>query len=561
MTAAPPTRTVAVLGMWQETNTYSPRPTTLADFEAFELLVGEPLLTHHRGKGSVIGGFLDGLAACGAAAAPGGAAPLGGAASPGATAGGAVTVAGARTVPVTPVGVFSAGAWPAAPPDAATTAELLARLDRALAGAPDVDGVLVNLHGAMVCDGAQDMEAETLERIRARFGAAVPVAAVLDLHANPSARAVALCDAVVGYRTYPHVDMHACGEEAAALLARAIDGERIVTVLGKLPALTSPVAQGTDDEPMRGLLARAEERARAAGVLRISLLPGFPYSDVERCGFSVTAVVALPEVAPPAADPLAPARAVVAETLADVAAQLRDFATERDDPATAVARARALAAEGTRPVVLADLADNVGGGAPGDGTALLAELIAQGVRGAVVLLVDPAAVAVAHAAAAAAGSKPAGAAAPAPGATIEVALGGHSDALHGTPVEVTARVVRLGDGRYTSGGSYMTGQEFSMGATAVLDVAGVIVVAMSRATPPFHLEQLGVNGIDPGAAPAIAVKGAVAWRAPYAAVTAASIEVDTPGCCPADPHRLPRTTAPVAVDPMTFQTKMTGAST
>lgn len=533
MIAAPPTRTVAVVGMWQETNTYSPRPTTLADFEAFELLVGEPLLVHHRGTGSVIGGFLDGLAAAGAA-------------------------------PLAPVGVFSAGAWPAAPPDAATTAELLARLDRALADAPEVDGVLVNLHGAMVCDGAQDMEAETLARIRARFGAAVPVAAVLDLHANPSARAVALCDAVVGYRTYPHVDMHACGQEAAALLARAIAGERLATVLGKLPALTSPVAQGTDDEPMRGLLARAEERARAAGVLRVSLLPGFPYSDVERCGFSVTAVVALPPAAPappaaaappaaplaPAADrpdPLAAARAVVADTLADVAEHLRDFATARDDPATAVARACALAADGTRPVVLADLADNVGGGAPGDGTVLLAELIAQRVRGAVVLLVDPVAAAAARAAGA--------------GATIEVALGGRSDTLHGEPVEAAARVLRLGDGNYTSAGSYMTGQEFSMGETAVLDVAGVLVVAMSRATPPFHLEQLGVNGIDAGAAPTIAVKGAVAWRAPYAAVAAASIEVDTPGCCPADPHRLPRSTAPVAVDPTTFQIDTTGVPT
>ncbi|HST40948.1 MAG TPA: M81 family metallopeptidase, partial [Conexibacter sp.] len=108
---------IAVVGMWQETNTYSPRPTALADFAAFELDAGDAVLARHRGTGSVIGGFLDGIDALDGAA---------------------------------PVALLSAGAWPSGPPDAATAGELLARLDAALAQAPAVDGVLVNLHGAMV---------------------------------------------------------------------------------------------------------------------------------------------------------------------------------------------------------------------------------------------------------------------------------------------------------------------------------------------------------------------------------------------------------------------------
>jgi microcystin degradation protein MlrC len=96
----------------------------------------------------------------------------------------------------------------------------------------------------------------------------------------------------------------------------------------------------------------------------------------------------------------------------------------------------------------------------------------------------------------------------------------------------------------------MTGQDFSMGPTAVLACGGTRVVAMSRATPPFHLEQLSANGIDPSAATIIAVKGAVAWRDPYAAVMASYIEVDTPGCCPADPYRLPRSRRPVPLSPL-----------
>jgi microcystin degradation protein MlrC len=485
-------RRLALIGMWQETNTYSPRPTGLAEFEAFELTAGAGVVAHHEGTGSVIGGFLDGLGDGGAEA----------------------------------VGVFSAGAWPSGPPDAATAEELLARLDAALAAAPAVDGALVNLHGAMVAAGHDDLERETLARVRAHVGPDAPVAAVLDLHGNPSAEAVACCDVVVGYRTYPHVDMRACGREAAELALRMLAGERLVTVLGKLPLLTSPVAQATDDEPMRGLLTRAEERAAAAGVARVSLLPGFPYSDVPRAGFSVTAT------APAARE--RQARELVAATLDDVAAHAEQFVTAYDGPAAAVERALALE---ERPVVLADLADNVGGGGPGDGTALLAELVARRVAGAVVPLVDRAAVAAARAAGV--------------GAELALELGARSDALHGSPVAVRAHVVALGDGAYVARGSYMTGQRFSMGATAVLDVGGVRVLAMERATPPFHVEQLTANGIDPAEASLIALKGAVAWRAPYAEVVRAAIEVDTPGCCPADPLRLPRVTTPLALDPRT----------
>ncbi len=481
------TRRIAIVGMWQETNTYSPRATNLSDFEAFELLEGSAILDRHRATGSVVGGFLDGLGHA------------------------------------DPVGVLSAGAWPGGPPDAVTTDALLGRLERALRAAPDVDGVLVNLHGAMVADGAGDMEHETLRRVRQRYGD-VPLAAVLDLHGNPSPDAVAQCDVVVGYRTYPHEDMHACGLEAARLLERDLAGDRLVTVLGKLPVLTSPVAQATADEPMRGLLARAEARAAAAGVLRVSLLPGFPYSDVARAGFSVTAVTR-------AADERA-GREVVAQTLADVQAHQSEFDSRRDGPSAAIERALAMA---DRPIVLADLADNIGGGGPGDGTALLAELLARRVDGAVVPLVDAAAVAAAHAAG--------------HGARLRLDLGGHSDDLHGAPVPTSAHVVSLGDGDYTGGGAYMTGTRFSMGRTAVLKLEeSVRVLAMERATPPFHIEQLTSNGIDPSAATLIALKGAIAWRAPYRDIARGFVEVDTPGCCPANPRRLPRSIAPAAFD-------------
>lgn len=474
---------VAALGMWHETNTYGPNPADLAAFEEFELLGGGALREHHRDTRSVIGGFLD---------------------SP--------------ELDVVPV--FSAGAWPSGPAPAATLDELLRRLETALRDSGPFDGVLLNLHGAMVARDCPDVEARTVARVRAVVGD-LPIAAVLDLHANPSAEFVAACQVVLAYDTYPHVDMWERGQEAAALLAEVIDGRMLRTVVARTPLLTCPLAQATDAEPMRGLIARARERAAAAGVTRVCLTPGFAYSDVERAG--VGALVVADE------ERLDTARRVANDTVADVDAHAADFEVRRDDAASAV---RAALAGSARPVVLADVADNIGGGSPGDGTALLAELIAQRAPDAVVVLADP------EVARLAAGRGV--------GATVSVTVGAKADDRHGAPVPITAEVVTVTDGTYTTQGSWMTGQTFSMGVTAVLRTGGVRVVVTERPTPPFHREHLTSLGIDPATTAVVVAKGAVAWRSAFPDA-AEVIEVATPGVCPVDLSTLPRHSTPQPV--------------
>ncbi|WP_433608021.1 M81 family metallopeptidase [Dactylosporangium sp. CA-139114] len=474
---------VAVLGLWHETNTYGPNPADLAAFEAFELVDGEDVRRHHHGDRSVISGFL-------------------------------------AATELDPVPVYSAGAWPCGPAPAATLATLLDRLTAALAAdAADAPfaGVLLNLHGAMVAEGTPDVEALLLRRVRAIVGD-VPVAAVLDLHANPSPEFVGACQVVLAYDTYPHVDMWERGREAATLLAEVLGGRALRTTLAKAPLLTCPLAQSTDAEPMRGLLERARARAAAAGCARICLTPGFAYSDVERAGIGVL-VVADAHLA-------AAAARVANETVADVEAQ--DFTVRR--PGVGAAVREALATPG--PVVLADVADNIGGGSPGDGTALLAELLAQGAPDAVVVIAD------AEVARAAAGVGV--------GGTITTALGAKADARHGSPVELTARIVGVTDGAYTTAGSWMTGQTFQMGTTVVLRTGGLRIVVTERATPPFHREHLTSVGIDPATVAVIVAKGAVAWRSAFPDA-AHAIEVATPGVCPVDVTTLPRTTAPARV--------------
>lgn len=472
---------VGIAGVWHETNTYSVRSTTLADFESLELLRGAEIAKTHAGTGTVVGGM--------------------------------IAASDFELVPLA-----TAGAWPAGRVTRDALDEIFERLQTELAAAR-LDGLLLDLHGAMVAEGVDDVELETLRLVRGALGDA-PLVVVHDLHGNPSAATVELCDAFVAYDTYPHVDMPERGAEAANLLARILGGQGLRAVVGKVPLLSTPLAQATDASPMRDLAARARDLERRDGIERIALLPGFPYSDVERAGFSVVVTFAVHAEAA--------AREVVDELTSEVERRAGEFIVVRDHAEEAVRRALA---PRDGPVILVDVADNIGGGAPGDGTAILAELFEQNAHGAVVPIADG------EVARAASG---AGA-----GARLRVEVGGKTDELHGPPIPVDARVLRITDGRYRGGGSWKTGQHFCMGTTAVLDAGGVTLVVMEHPTPPFHAEQLLSVGIVPREAGIIVVKGAVAWRAAYGDVAAEVIEVDTPGICPLDPLSLPRTTTPM----------------
>jgi microcystin degradation protein MlrC len=473
---------VGLVGIWHETNTYSPRPTTLEDFIRFEFDTGRAIVERHAGSRTVIGGFL-----------------------------------GTSDVELVPV--FSAGAWPAGPVTSDTAAELLGRLTEQLQAGGRLDGVLVNLHGAMVAEGEPDMEAEVVATLRAAVGD-VPVVAVVDFHANPSVEFVAATDIVIGYDTYPHVDMYERGVEAGEWMLRLLAGEALETRIGKHPLLTTPLAQWTDADPMAGLFRRANQAASDLGVGRVGITGGFAYSDTERAGISVLATAT--------ADRSGAADELIARVLDDIDAVVDRFMVDLPGPSEAV---RGALEASDRPVVLADIADNIGGGSSGDGTALLVELLAQGARGALCVIADGDFASRAHSAGV--------------GSEVSGKVGGKTDRFHGDPVAVTGVVKALTDGCYVSEGSWGTGQSYSMGPTAWLDVAGIDLVVTTIPTPPFHREHVTHLGIDPATASIIVAKGAVAWRSAFGDVAKTVIEVDTPGVCPIDVSRLPRSTTPI----------------
>lgn len=332
-------RRIAIGGIWHETNTFVPEPTSYENFREWQLHEGAELLETYTGTGTEPGG----------------------------------AIAAARDLRAEIVPTLFAGALPGGYVDREAYESFLGRILGGLRDGGQLDGVVLCLHGAMVVTGHPDPEAELVEAVRAVVGD-IPIGVTLDLHGNIDERLVDAADVLVAYRRYPHTDAVDRGHDAMRLVLRSIEeGRRPDQHLVKLPLLTLPPMQDTSDEPMLTIVAALEELVAGEDVWTVSVLPGFVYADVDRLGFTVYA----------AADIDARTHA---ERLARIVWDLRDaFSANLAEPADAVA----VAARGPFPAVLVDVADNVGGGATGDGTVLLDLLEREGAGGCVTVIWDP----------------------------------------------------------------------------------------------------------------------------------------------------------------------------
>jgi microcystin degradation protein MlrC len=470
---------IAIGGLMHESNTFARAKTDRSAFEAGGLETGDAIFARWGNAHHEVAGFFDAAAADGFAVVP--------------------TLMGWAT--------------PAGPLTANCYVELTAALLHSIDQAGPVDAVVLALHGAMVADGQRDADGTILCRVRDLIGPGRTLVATLDYHGNVSAAMVQATDALVGYRTYPHIDQRARGQHAVKLAARAARGEiRPVQALAKPPIMIPILAQDTSRPPMSLLMERVETLDRQPRVLDASLWAGFAYADVPAAG---AACVVVADGDQTLADGLA------ASLADDVWTHRRELTAS---PLPAVdAIALALASTDT-PVVLVDLGDNIGGGSAADSTVLWNELLRQQATGAVVVLYDPEAAR----ACAAAGT----------GARVSLEVGGKID-CHSPPARIAGRVVTIHLGRYEEelprhGGIRHNDQ----GLTAVIatDDSNTVVVNSLR-HPPFSLGQLTSLGIRPERARILVVKAAVAYKAAYAPIARRLIEVDTPGLTAANPCR------------------------
>lgn len=463
---------IATGGISHETSTFAPTPTTLRDFETgFGFFRGHALIDRFRGTNTCTGGFIA-----------------------------SADRHGFELAPLLWTFAYPGGLIPRADYDA-LKGEFIDRLERTRRDGP-VDGVLLDLHGAMVAEGIDDGDGDLIEAVRRVVGPSCPVVATFDLHGNHTVRRVAAATAVVGFDTYPHVDMAERGLEAAELIVRTIRGEiRPVAAIRELPFFWSAACQVTAHPPIDEAFRLVHVAERRPGVLSVTLATGFPWADVPNMGASVIAVAD--------GDP------ALARATAD---EIGDWVWERRErwhrkPPT-VAEALALGErEGRYPIVLADMADNTGGGAPGDSTEVLRTFVERDLQDSLLLyLVDTEAARRAHEVGV--------------GGRFRVELGGKSHPLQGPPVPLEVEVVALSDGRFTYDGPMYAGLTGDLGQSAWLRHRGVSVVVVSGRMQPLDQAFARSLGIDCARMRYIAVKSAAHFRSGFERIAGSIHNID-----------------------------------
>ena len=450
-----------------ETNSFSPVPTTI---DSFSRMVGDDILKNFGNTHTVTGGFID-----------------------------AANELNIELVPLL---------WSFATPSRSVEQDAYETLKteflNLLQGAGEIDGVALDLHGAMVTEEIEDAEADLISAVREIVGSR-PIVVTFDLHGNITPDTVQPPDVIIGFDTYPHVDTYERGVEAIEIMHNIVRGEiRPTMAYRQLPLLTSPPTQCTMRQPMTDLVKKLHQLESEDGVVTATLSMGFPFADIYHTGVSVL-------VTTDGNQALADRKA--AEFARHIWSIRESFRTDLVSIEDAIGYADR--SEG-QPIVLAEGSDNPGGGGPCDSTFILRAFVEADAQDAVVAIIaDPESVA---------GAIEAGV-----GNRVNLNVGGKTDNKHGEPVSLEAYVKTISDGVYVRKGPMARGAVDSMGRTAVIKIGGVEVVLTEERSQPLDAEVLRSVGIEPRDRKLIALKSSVHYRADYTPIAREILEVDTPG--------------------------------
>lgn len=466
----------AVVAMMEhETNTFSPVPTPLQRFGSPDVPTGSEAYRLFKGTGTGIGGFLD-----------------------------VADEAGMEIV--TPI---AGNAAPSGPVEANAYAVMCDAICEAVSQGCDV--CFLDLHGAMVTETTDDGEGELLARIR-RLAPELPIGVSLDLHANLTDEIVNNCTALVGYKTYPHIDMYETGAHAGRIMLSALEGSRPVMSWGNRPLLAQTLRMGHEDRPMGPLIDLASKE-EGAGLLAATVFGGFPLADFSNAGLSVVTV---------ADGDLAMADSARDRLLDAAWREREEFLFHSEPLPETIARAKAL---DRGPIILLDHADNAASGGTQDTTAVLKEVIQQGLEDVAMFgICDPEAVE--EMAITGVGNR------------IALSLGGKVDmpsiGLRGEPLEISGIVRALTDGDFVVTTAMGRGTIESMGKTVVLDTGNVQIVVCSRNSEPFDLGCFRSVGIDPTQQKYLILKSRIHYRAGFRAIARDELPCDGVGVTSSD---------------------------
>lgn len=467
---------IALAGIYHESNTFLPGKTQWEDFENSHLFRGHPIREEYEDAHHEIGGILE--------------------------------VFDASEVEVIPL--FFAEATPGGLITRETFDRLVGELLEELATQGPWDGIQLCAHGAAVAEDYPDMDGHWLSLVRNLVGHQIPIVCSLDPHANVSPMMVEATDALVSYATNPHLDQRETGRKAARMMLDHLERKvKLTQGLCQTRVSISIEQQATEEYPCTLLYEQANQYLERKDVVSISVILGFPYSDVEWMGSSFIVVT----------DNDVETAHRISRSLGDYLEENRHlFVGERIDAGAAVRKSMELES----PVLLLDMGDNVGGGSPGDGTVLLHALRNFPEIRYFACLYDPEVVSICVQTGF--------------NNRVSVETGGKTDRLSGEPFHMDGRVIWTGEGIFREAEPRHGGQtNYNMGQIAIVQSDnGSTLMLTSRRIPPFSLSQLTTFGIQPDRYDVIIAKGVQAPVAAYAPVCPSLIRVNTPGVTCAD---------------------------
>tara|TARA_B100000809_G_scaffold176494_1_gene173897 strand:- start:299 stop:1777 length:1479 start_codon:yes stop_codon:yes gene_type:complete len=462
---------VGILSLMQESNTFIQSVTEFSHFEEDLLLEGEDIRRTLEQSHHEIGGFFQGL----------------------------------REQRVEAVPIFTARALPFGTVSSSAFAKLIEKMFFLTEKAGKMDGYLVAPHGATVSEEYPDADGHWLNELRNRVGSTVPIIGTLDLHANLSQQMVEATDALIGYRSNPHLDQRARGIEAAEMMAQVLRDEiRPCQKTVSPPFIMNIEKQCTTETPCKELYELAEQLRKRDGILSISILQGFPYADVPEMGSSLLAISEGDD-----------GSAEIA--LKELSAHLWNSRSQFDGAGVDLETSMETLKKNSGRTCLLDMGDNVGGGSPADGTLLAQALMTHQVGRSFVCLYDPQATELACVAGI--------------GQSVVLQMGGKTDSNHGVPITAKVKVRGIYSGKFEEkqprhgGFSY-----FDQGKTAVVEIeSGLTVMLTTKRMAPFSLEQLYSCDLDTEDFDVLVAKGVNSPIAAYQEVCSRFIRVDTPG--------------------------------
>lgn len=461
---------IGVISVSQETDTFNPSLTTLEHFAAFGIEHGQAIFDK-LGEVGAVGGYLKAARERG----------------------------GVDSVPI-----FKARSVAGGRISSEALAYFVQEIEKGLDEAGQLDGLALYLHGACSAEGLDDVDGHLLEVARNKLGSDVPIVIGLDHHANVTRKMVELSDGLVGHRTQPH-DPFDTGYLTAHMLFKIVAGEVKPTVAyRKIPLISHQEQYLTSRHPMKTWFDRARQmEAEDSRVVQISNFPMQPWLDVEEGGWSTVVVT----------DDDQELAERLADELGDLAWSMREeFQLKVSLPVDEAIRQAEAEPRGV--IVLSDTGDSVLGGAGGDSTVLIREMLAQGITGpALVPLVDPGI-----------GEKLDESQV---GQTVTVEVGGSVARMH-EPITLTGRLAFFGPKVLHIGGGFYN-PVVDLGYSAVLEVpCGVVVVTQFPGVGGTHPEMYRNFGIEPADFKMAVVKTASNFQW-FGDISSGVIRVDSPG--------------------------------